>query len=154
MLPVYGQNIHLLIYKDTLSPKIKSKQIFKSEKEIQQFLKDTKQKLISHGYLEASVDSIQKKQDSIFAWFHTGKKYSITNAVVSTEKRKKKNEITSVYDMDVAKEELTRNLENNGYPFAKVSSDSIELTDSLLSYKLNIDKGKLIKIDSFINHIF
>lgn len=45
-----------------------------------------------------------------------------------------------------------KNLENNGYPFAKISTDSVQLNNNKLEFQYNIEKGKLITIDSFINY--
>ncbi len=149
-----AQNVRLFINKEDASVKIKQKQLFKNEKEAQQYLKTTQQKLILQGYLEASFDSIKQQHDSIFADLHTGRKYTVNNPVVDVSKRKKKKSTPSgnVFEADIAKETLIQNLENNGYPFAKVTSDSIQLNDSSVSYKYDVDKGKLILIDSFINH--
>lgn len=149
-----AQNVRLFINKEDASVKIKPRQLFKNEKEAQQYLKTTQQKLILQGYLEASFDSIKQQHDSLFASLHTGRKYTVNNPVVDFSKRKKKKSTPSgnVLEADITKEILVQNLENNGYPFAKVISDSIQLNDSSLSFKYNIDKGKLILIDSFINH--
>ncbi|MDB5227484.1 MAG: hypothetical protein JWN78_1677 [Bacteroidota bacterium] len=146
-----GGNVHLLIHKDG-SVKLKSKQVYKNENEAQQYLKNEQMLLITQGYLEASFDSILKRQDTISAWLHVGKKYVINSALINKEKKKKKATVATVYDMDITKEQLIRSFENSGYPFAKVSSDSVELNDSALTFKYNIDKGKFITIDSFINH--
>ena len=52
--------------------------------------------------------------------------------------------------------ELSRNkilnyLENNGYPFASVKLDSIQIANGSLEGKLVIDKGPLYRIDSLRN---
>jgi hypothetical protein len=56
----------MFISKEDVSVKIKTKQSFKNEKEALSYLALTQQKLIQQGYLEASFDSILKKQDSLF----------------------------------------------------------------------------------------
>jgi outer membrane translocation and assembly module TamA len=153
---LFAQHVRLFISKEDVSVKIKMKQSFKNEKEALSYLVLTQQKLIQQGYLEASFDSIIKKQDSLFTTLHTGKKYKVNNPAVDLNKKKKllKNKTvpSSVFDADVTKESLVQNFENSGYPFAKITSDSIQLTDTSLSFKYDIDKGKLITIDSFINH--
>lgn len=148
-----AQQIRLFIKKENSTVKIKEKQTFKNEKELQLYFNTTQQKLIKSGFLEASFDSVRRRQDSVYVFLHTGKQYAIKNPTKETAKRKKKNQLSvSIYDTDNKKEELLQNLENNGYPFAKVSTDSINLTDSSLSYQYSIDKGSLITIDSFVNH--
>lgn len=155
----FAQNVRLFLQKDNASVKVKEKQTFKNAKEVQQYLAATQQKLVLQGYLEASFDSIKQQHDSIFANLHTGKRYEIKNPSTELNKKKKrllsiksKQTTSTVYDADITKEALITNFENNGYPFAKVSSDSIQLNDSSLSFSYTIDKGKLITIDSFINH--
>ena len=110
-----AQNVRLFINKEDASVKIKQKQLFKNEKEAQQYLKTTQQKLILQGYLEASFDSIKQQHDSIFADLHTGRKYTVNNPVVDVNKRKKKKPTPSgsVFEADVTKETLIQNLENN-----------------------------------------
>jgi len=47
-----------------------------------------------------------------------------------------------------SQQQLLNYMENNGYPFAKISLDSIEITNNELTGVLKIDKGPLYKIDS------
>ncbi len=53
---------------------------------------------------------------------------------------------------DVAKsfEKIILYYENNGYPFASVSLDSVIITDNAINAVLNVQKNKLFKIDSVI----
>lgn len=53
---------------------------------------------------------------------------------------------------DVAKsfEKIILYYENNGYPFASVSLDSVVITDNAINAVLNVQKNKLFKIDSVI----
>ena len=147
-----AQNVRLFIQSDALPIKIKSKQNFKNEKDVQEYLSNTQQKLIHKGYLEASFDSTQKKHDSIFTWLHIGKKYNVKHPVLATDKKKKKAVVNSIYDIEQTKESVIDNFEKTGYPFAKITSDSVVLSDSSLTFKYNIDKGKFITIDSFKNY--
>jgi outer membrane translocation and assembly module TamA len=149
---LFAQNTRLIIYKDVSTLKMKSKLVYKNERDAQDYLTSLQQLMIRQGYLEASVDSTRRSKDTLSAWLHVGKKYSIKSPVISVQKRKRKAAPSTVYDVDITKEQLIRNFENNGYPFAKVRSDSIVLSDSMLSFKYDIDKGKLITIDSFVNH--
>lgn len=148
---LFSQSVRLFIQRDDFSVKIKSKQSFKNEREVTEYLKSTQQKLLQKGYLEASFDSVQKKQDSLFTWLHIGKKYEIKHTAITKEKKKKKVTESTLFSIDNTKEKAINEFENNGYPFAKIAADNIELSDSSLSFKYNIDKGKFITIDSFIN---
>ncbi len=51
---------------------------------------------------------------------------------------------------EVAKsfEKIISYYENNGFPFASVNLDSVEIKDNFISAVLNVQKGKLFKIDS------
>ncbi|MDX2174464.1 MAG: hypothetical protein SFY56_15280 [Bacteroidota bacterium] len=53
---------------------------------------------------------------------------------------------------EVAKsfEKIISYYENNGYPFTSVKLDSISITNNSISAVLNVQKGKLFKIDSII----
>lgn len=108
--------------------------------------------MIRDGYLEASVDSTRKSGDTLLAWLHVGRSYAMKGPVFSGSKHKKKAQAATVYDIESTRETMLRNLENNGYPFARVNLDSVVLNDSTLSYQYATDRGKLITVDSFINH--
>lgn len=158
-LSLYANGIKLFLIKDINTVKLKNKQAFKSENDAQKYLAALQQKLINDGYLEASIDNVKKQNDSLFAYLHTGKKYainSIENHAIHAKrklfKNHKKKTASTVFDIDNTKESVLQNLENNGYPFAKVKSDSVVLEDSVLTVKYDIDKGKFITIDSFINY--
>lgn len=150
-----AQQVRLFIDTKTAIPlKIKKQQLFKNEKEAHQYLKTIQQKLIQQGYLEASFDSVRQQQDSVFTFLHTGTRYVLNTPAALNGRKRKKHAVVSknLYEAETAKEQVVTELENNGYPFAKVMTDSIQLTDSSLSYSYEVDKGKLIAVDSFINH--
>ncbi len=153
-----AQTIYLQIEKDNSAVKIKAAKKYKSEKEVAQFLEQTKEKLIHQGYLETSLDSTSHKNDSIIAYFHIGKKYAIQLPNLSTKNKNKNRKIiktkqpeNSIFAIESTKESIVQKLENNGYPFAKIASDSVQINDSSLSLKYRIDKGKFITIDSIKN---
>ena len=103
---LFAQNVRLFIQKDFTNLKIKTSHLFKNEKDVQEYLKTTQQQLVQKGYLEASFDSVQKKQDSLFTWLHVGKKYDIRHSIISTNKRRKKILANSVYDISNTKESV------------------------------------------------
>lgn len=47
-------------------------------------------------------------------------------------------------------ERILRYCENNGYPFASVKLDSVQIKDNTISGKLNLEKNKLYEIDSLV----
>lgn len=147
-----AQTSYLRFEKDAPFAKIKSSQKFKNESALQSYLNGLQQQYIAKGYLEFSIDSTQKKSDSLIAFLHFGEKYEIKNKQQSAKKKSDNNVVSSVYAINTNKEIILKSLENNGYPFAKVTTDSIVLKDKKLEFQYKIDKGKLITIDSFINY--
>lgn len=148
---VQAGGFYLLLEKDTTAVKLKPKYTFRQYKELEQFLFDTRARLINKGYLEASFDSLSRQGDTVFARLHTGKQYEVDYPVVYT-KRKAIKTAPSLAGVDKQLQEQLRQLENNGYPFAKVSTDSVLLTDTSLTLQYAVEKGRFIAIDSFINH--
>lgn len=148
---VQAGGFYLLLEKDTTAVKLKPKYTFRQYKELEQFLFDTRARLINKGYLEASFDSLSRQGDTVFARLHTGKQYEVDYPVVYT-KRKAIKTAPSLAGIDKQLQEQLRQLENNGYPFAKVSTDSVLLTDTSLTLQYAVEKGRFITIDSFINH--
>lgn len=148
----FGQNVRLIIKKEDSSVKLKIPKSFKNQKDVIAFLKIKQQNFIKSGFLEASFDSTIVQNDSVFTTLHTGKKYSISTGKKSSKKREGNKNDLSIYAIETNKEKSIKMLENNGYPFAKIASDSVVWSDSSLSFKNTIEKGKYITIDSFVNH--
>ncbi len=113
----------------------------------------------SKGFTTASVDSI--RYDSLqalvhlyigdtYRWAHIKSKKEdaiILNASGWDEKK--------IFDKPVDFQQIQQwqqkildYLENNGYPFAKISLDSVMLDSNMLTANIKIDKGPLYHIDS------
>ncbi|MFN8284816.1 MAG: hypothetical protein U0U67_16450 [Chitinophagales bacterium] len=148
---LHAQSKYLVVQKDAQVGKIKAFQKFKNENELQQYLSNLQQQYIAKGYLEFSIDSTQRKSDSLIAFLHVGEQYEIKNKQPSVKKRKNNAVVNSVYAINTNKESILKSLENNGYPFAKVTVDSVVLNDKKLEFQYKIEKGKLITVDSFKN---
>ncbi len=115
--------------------------------------------LQSKGYVTVSVDSLQ--YDSAFArivlfigelyrWVQLDAKNieaPVLNAIGWREKMfaGKPMDFTQV---QVWEERILKHLENNGYPFARVYLDSLQLDNDKVSALLKINKGPLYRIDS------
>lgn len=115
--------------------------------------------LQAKGYVTASIDSLH--YDSAFARIvlFTGELYRwaqldaknietpILDAIGWREKMfaNKPIDFTQVQQWE---ERILTHLENNGYPFAKVYLDSLQLDDDRVSALLKVNKGPLYKIDS------
>lgn len=115
--------------------------------------------LQSKGYVTASVDSLT--YDSSFArivlfvgelylWAQLDAKNvesSILDAVGWREKMFA-NKPIDFTQVQVWEERVLNHLENTGYPFARISLDSLQLEGDKVSALLNVNKGPLYKIDS------
>ncbi len=111
------------------------------------------------GYVTASVDTVRFDTLSAYLVLFAGEKYqwarldahtvepSLLDAVGWREK------IFTGRPMDFAQvqswqEKLLTYLENNGYPFARIYLDSLQMEEDRVSGLLKVDKGPLYKIDS------
>ena len=115
--------------------------------------------LQSKGYLTASVDSL--RYDSAFArivlfvgdlygWAQLDAKNvepSILAAIGWREKMFSHRPIDFT-EVQLWEERILNYLENNGYPFAKIDLDSLQLENDKVSALLRVNKGPLYKIDS------
>jgi outer membrane protein assembly factor BamA len=115
--------------------------------------------LRSKGFTSASIDSIRFDSSSAFLQLYIGEKFiwsevrtrpedaNLLNAAGWTTKKITGKPATP--ELIHAQELLVLNwLENNGYPFAKISLDSVGISQGAISALLNIEKGPLYKIDS------
>ena len=115
--------------------------------------------LRNKGFTSASIDSVQFDSAAAFLQLYIGEKFTwsevrtrpadaaVLNAAGwSTRKLTGKPATPETIHSE---ELLVLNwLENNGYPFAKISLDSIGISQGAISALLNIEKGPLYKIDS------
>lgn len=109
------------------------------------------------GYIETRYDSIKKVNDTLKYYFFQGSKYywkSIStdtklNSILKNEAEGKAFAISS-FALQKSASRLLTYFENNGFPFAEVYFDSINLQDSVVSGRLNVNKNQRILIDSLI----
>lgn len=137
------------------------KQTFTTKQSCLQYVQQLAGMLASAGYISASVDSVKEDSATVYIQLFAGKKYRWGNVRVDEKdwyilnrlsftketfnsKPFNHDKILQLYDM------LLDYFANNGYPFAKVGMDSIEVADSDITAKLAIDKGLLYHIDSII----
>lgn len=85
---LHAQSKYLVVQKDAQVGKIKAFQKFKNENELQQYLSNLQQQYIAKGYLEFSIDSTQRKSDSLIAFLHVGEQYEIKNKQPSVKKER------------------------------------------------------------------
>ena len=117
--------------------------------------------LMTKGYISASVDVVTEDSTSVQLVLFKGKKYTWNNLNINqadwpllnqlgynsssfSNKPFDQQKVTLVYN------QLLDYFSKNGYPFAKLYLDSIELNDGLINAKLQVDKGALYHIDTLI----
>ncbi|MDP9042596.1 MAG: BamA/TamA family outer membrane protein, partial [Bacteroidota bacterium] len=115
--------------------------------------------LRNKGFTAASIDSLQMDSTRAFLHLYIGERFTWseirtrkTDAALLEESgwRSKKLEGKPATPERFQTEELLllNYLENNGYPFAKISLDSVMIDRGAIHAVLNIEKGPLYKIDS------
>ena len=119
--------------------------------------------LQSKGYVTASVDSLRYDPASarivlfigeLYLWAQLDAKKvepSILDAIGWREKMFS-NKPLDFAQVQVWQERILNYLENTGYPFARISLDSLQLEGDKVSALLNVSKGPLYKIDSIRLH--
>ena len=159
-----AQNLNLkLINSDTvkLFKFIKLKNPYKTDKDIEKFLNSVLIDLLTQGYLLADVDSLKKDSLNRTAYIRIGKKFkwaylkkgnSETDVISSLGYSEKfyTNKAFSYTETAKFIDKTIRYYENNGYPFVSLKLDSLTINDNSISAVLNINKNKLIKVDSIL----
>lgn len=116
-------------------------------------------KLHNEGYLTAGVDSLIFTSEVIKVFLWAGDEYqwavlrpgNLNEELLSrigyrshffTNKKFRPQEVSKLFD------KIIKYSENNGYPFASVKMDSIDIINSHISASLNYDRGPFITFDS------
>ncbi len=124
-------------------------------------LQDILFKLNSNGYLAAGFDNVHYDSVSCHVNLFLGDRYEwMTLSKGNVDEgfmggsgyRQKLYERKSFQYEQVRKlqEKILTNCQNNGYPFASIKLDSIEMNGTAVSAKLNLTKNKFIRIDSVV----
>ncbi len=117
--------------------------------------------LLNEGYISANVDSVIKNQDTYKAYLYIGKKYTWVNlryqakdqsviGKIGYGERFFTNRTFKYSELHKLLDKIIVYYENNGYPFANVKLDSVEIIDNKVSAKIDIQKNLFIKLDSLI----
>jgi hypothetical protein len=118
-------------------------------------------KLNDNGYLTASFDSAWFDSLSCNAELFLGEQYewlSLSKGNVDESflggsgfREKLYRQKTFRYDqVRKLQEKILTNCQDNGYPFASIKLDSIQLSGHSVSAKLNLEKNKFIRFDSVL----
>lgn len=162
---LFGQSKYQLIYKgaDSLSdatiPKLGLSSHFPSPMNSTEYVYNLVALLQAKGYVSASIDNLQTKGDTTFILLYTGNLYRWAHLSASGVDEKLLDAVgwrPKMFDnkpMDFSQvktwqERFLSQLENTGYPFAKVYLDSFQLDEDKVTALLKVNKGPLYKIDS------
>lgn len=125
------------------------------------YIKKLPDLLITKGYISASIDSIKEDSTSVSIVLFVGKKYVWENLSVSekdwsvlnqlgynsksfNDKPFDQQKVTTVYN------KLLDYYADNGYPFAEVSLDSIQINNDRIYAALHVNTGLLYHLDTII----
>lgn len=110
------------------------------------------------GFIAASLDSVFGTDSQTVAHLFVGEKYRLASISLTTDQKSlllQAGLSPSLFDTAVtfsklamAEDRLLDLFEDSGYPFAKISLDSIAIINQTIHGNLLINKGRLYKIDS------
>lgn len=128
---------------------------FKLRNDLFNYLQLLPSVLQAKGYLSASVDSVAEKDTLVVAYLFLGQQYRWQELRIKPEDRILLTEL-GFSDLAIADaatisslpKKIIDHYQDNGYPFAKVKWDSVQLNNEQITADLFIDKGPLYKLDS------
>jgi len=138
-------------------PTLSLRSSFKSRQELLNYMEALPGYLQARGFLGASIDSTAEHDRTITAYLYLGKQYRWQQ--LKTDPKDKillssigynatDNQIADATIIAAIPQKIIYWCQENGYPFAKVKWDSIQLNNGNISGLLQIDKGPLYKLDS------
>ena len=114
------------------------------------------------GYPNASIDSIEADSLHTVIYLYTGEVFQ--GALIKTDSVEQKilegigwskklsgNRSINFSQFESLKQRILDYLENNGYPFARIDIDSVNLTNNNFYGLIKVNKGPLYRIDSIRN---
>ena len=150
-----AQNVsEMVIHYHKLKSKIIENQTDLNLNEAREITSSEWLKLINQGYLDASVDSIKLELNQYVAYLNEDYKVNInTTFEDKSDNQLDENQFEKLDLEDYPKEfkKIVYHFNNSGFPFAHIEITSAEMDSSELNFKLRIDKGQLVRIDTLIN---
>ena len=127
------------------------------EKELQNILNSC----YENGYIAAAFDSLESDSLNMTAYINEGKKYKLISLKAGNIEKQILNEINykeklfsnrtfKYHEIIKLYKEIIEFYENNGYPFASISFDSLKIDSNAIEASLLLEKGNRITIDSII----
>ncbi|MEO6290012.1 MAG: hypothetical protein ABIO76_08835 [Ginsengibacter sp.] len=151
---------YLIAGKDT-SYKIQKpelKRIFDERESAATYIDSLPRVLLSRGFPAASVDSVMFDSTFAVAWLYVGEQFKWTE--INTDgvdvkvleavgwNIKQRGNKMDFARLPVQEEKIINYYENNGYPFAEIKLDNIELLNDKIKATISVKKGPLYHIDS------
>lgn len=132
---------------------------FSSSTDAATYLNKIPQVLASKGYPAASIDSSWEEADRLHILLYSGPKYNWLRlqtsgidkpalAAAGYIEKNFSNKPVNFSQLQLVQQRLLNYYENNGYPFATVFLDSIQLDNDKMTATIKADKGVLYHIDS------
>ncbi len=132
---------------------------FSSKTNCLQYVAQLPGRLQAKGYLAASVDSVKEDSTQVTIHLFIGKRYTwkhlsldTNSSVILSSLHYDVDAINSMpfssEKVDAIYDKVLDFCENNGYPFAKIKLDNIEVSDTSISASLVLDKSVYYSIDS------
>jgi len=147
-----------VIRADSSAENLKIKNRFSTRVELEKYIGNLAADLMGKGYLSASVDSVRIDSPNASIALFAGKRYRWQQLSLPVEyqplaqdlgipgyTRRKQDFFGPGQDY---RTRILNYFENNGYPFASVWFDSVQIEDGMLRGRMEIDKGVYYKIDS------
>jgi outer membrane protein assembly factor BamA len=155
-----GQKSYTLSFSDVSYQQIQRKipDTFKDSLSVIRFLQNIQIKAVKKGHVLSSFDSIHFKNSEVFVQFNLGDKLNEIHLSYSESDIQFLKQKTSLKEKQLANipfqaSELAKILRllyqsgvNNGYPFTKITLDSVLFEGNSIHAKLLLNKGELYRI--------
>ncbi len=140
----------------TLNDQNDWKMYFKNIKDIDNYLKNQRKIAIKKSYLNASIDTFYCDSTVCFSRFYFGDKYQIdeiTNGNIEKSfwkkiNRKSYRRIANFNELKLFEQKVLSVYENNGYPFAEVYIDSLNIDKGKVRASIFVDPHELFVVDT------
>ncbi|HTE23154.1 BamA/TamA family outer membrane protein [Flavitalea sp.] len=145
-----------------ISDTLKLQTEFRNRESCSEYIDKIPKLLFTKGFAAASVDSVTLDTEEATITLYVGETMFWTNIrtdsadkqilyAVSWNPKQLASKPVNFQQFELSRNKILNYLENNGYPFASVKLDSIQIANGGLEGKLVIDKGPLYRIDSIRN---
>lgn len=129
---------------------------FKNQEELKEYINRLPNFLLQKGYPFSSVDTVYQQNNQTFIKLYLGKKYlhvkfdytSLNQKELYLLNSRSNKKFNSLEDLSSISEILINYYENNGFPFATVSIDSVSFLNEEIHARIKSDRGVFYKIDS------